>query len=314
MMPTPNAASLGKYGDIPVSTYTGIPNIEIPIYTVKDGAIDLPITLSYHSSGMKVGESASWVGLGWNLNAGGMITRTVMGISDDDDYGYYYMGNTYSSNAFSENQKSLIDQGKYDGEPDMFSFSFNGISGKFYFDDQQQYHFVPYQDYKLEFTLTDKFESFVITTSTGTKYFFGDNPSNNDPLALEYVYTDITNPNTTVSSWYLVRIESADGTSWINFSYEDEASGYKQLSSCQRMSYTCALGYAYGNETGIVLEHLPLDWEAPLLLPALRRINMILTTRIINFFRRENGFPELPPPKPTPLYPLSAILCAKTWI
>jgi hypothetical protein len=33
--PSPNAASLGKYGDMPVGHYTGIPEINIPIYTIK---------------------------------------------------------------------------------------------------------------------------------------------------------------------------------------------------------------------------------------------------------------------------------------
>jgi len=60
--PSPTAASLGKYGNIPVSNYTGIPNISIPLYTIKSGEIELPITLSYYSSGIKVSEEASWVG------------------------------------------------------------------------------------------------------------------------------------------------------------------------------------------------------------------------------------------------------------
>lgn len=69
--PTPNAASLGKYGDIPVSHHTGVTNISIPIYTIQEGDINLPISLDYHSSGIKVDEVASWIGLGWSLNVGG---------------------------------------------------------------------------------------------------------------------------------------------------------------------------------------------------------------------------------------------------
>lgn len=83
-MAAPSASSLGKYGDIPVSYFTGVPNISIPIYNIQSGPLNLPISLSYHSSGVKVGEMASWVGLGWTLNAGGIITRTVMGIPDED--------------------------------------------------------------------------------------------------------------------------------------------------------------------------------------------------------------------------------------
>jgi len=50
--PTPNAAAFGKYSDIPVSLHTGVPNISIPIYTIQEGPLSLPISLSYHSSGI----------------------------------------------------------------------------------------------------------------------------------------------------------------------------------------------------------------------------------------------------------------------
>jgi hypothetical protein len=51
---SPNAASLGKYGDYPVSYNTGLPQISIPFYTVKEGPLSLPISISYHASGLKV--------------------------------------------------------------------------------------------------------------------------------------------------------------------------------------------------------------------------------------------------------------------
>src|SRR5258706_11658819 len=86
---SPTAASLGKYGDVPVSYHTGVPNISIPIYNVKSGSLSIPINLSYHASGLRVQEYASWVGAGWSLNAGGMITRTVRGGADDQGYKSY---------------------------------------------------------------------------------------------------------------------------------------------------------------------------------------------------------------------------------
>ncbi len=95
---SPNAASLGIFGVIPVSHYTGIPNISIPIYEINlDGKV-FPISLSYHASGIRVSQEAGWVGLGWALNAGGMITRQVQGSPDFPDCistpnysGYYYV-------------------------------------------------------------------------------------------------------------------------------------------------------------------------------------------------------------------------------
>ena len=37
VMPAPNAAALGKYGDYSVGNFTGVPDISIPIYTVQEG-------------------------------------------------------------------------------------------------------------------------------------------------------------------------------------------------------------------------------------------------------------------------------------
>src|SRR5882757_10686882 len=68
MPPSPNASSLGKYADWPVNEYTGVPNINIPLYELKGRSISVPVSLSYHASGIKVGEVAPSVGLGWSLN------------------------------------------------------------------------------------------------------------------------------------------------------------------------------------------------------------------------------------------------------
>lgn len=107
--PESNAAALGKYGDIAVSHYTGIPDVNIPLYTLREKDIELPITLNYFAGGIKVNEQASWVGLGWSLGAGGMITRIKQG--EADEYG------SDCSNTF---------------EPDIFYFNFMGVAGKFF--------------------------------------------------------------------------------------------------------------------------------------------------------------------------------------
>src|SRR5579871_1126609 len=80
---SPNATALAKVTDIPVSFHTGVPNIDIPIYTVHEGPLTMPVSLSYHASGIKVMEQSSWVGAGWSLNAGGVITRAVRGLPDE---------------------------------------------------------------------------------------------------------------------------------------------------------------------------------------------------------------------------------------
>ena len=57
--PSPEAASLGKYGDLPVGMFTGHPNITIPLYQISTKHLSLPISLNYSSNGIKVNELSS---------------------------------------------------------------------------------------------------------------------------------------------------------------------------------------------------------------------------------------------------------------
>ncbi len=87
--PSPDAAALMKFVDVPVSAYTGAADISVPVYTIHAKGLDIPISLSYHTGGIRLDEEASWVGLGWTLNAGGVISRTI---NDKDDLGGMYFG------------------------------------------------------------------------------------------------------------------------------------------------------------------------------------------------------------------------------
>lgn len=81
---SPNASSLGRYGDVPVSLYTGTPEIGIPIQIINEGDITLDINLQYDASGVRINSVPGWVGQNWSLNAGGIITRTMRGRSVDE--------------------------------------------------------------------------------------------------------------------------------------------------------------------------------------------------------------------------------------
>ena len=84
---SPNAASIGKFTDIPVSHHTGIPSIAIPLCDLIGGIVPINVSLNYHAGGIRVEETPSWVGLGWALNAGGVITRVVKDKPDEKQTG-----------------------------------------------------------------------------------------------------------------------------------------------------------------------------------------------------------------------------------
>jgi hypothetical protein len=146
---SPNAASLGIYGSIPVGHYTGVPNISIPIYEVDLDGKKIPISISYHASGIKVAQEASTIGLGWALNAGGCITKEVHGW-DDFSYnaplGYYHDTNfpvATENNDLDRTVGTLADRidnlvqynaNDKDSEPDLYSYNFGSYAGTAFFD------------------------------------------------------------------------------------------------------------------------------------------------------------------------------------
>ncbi|NHM06556.1 hypothetical protein G4D82_04930 [Flavobacterium sp. CYK-4] len=81
---SPNAATLGSFGDTPVSLYNGTPEIKVPIYKFNERGIELDINLEYNPRGVRVEDVPGWVGQNWALNAGGLITRSVRGTAFDE--------------------------------------------------------------------------------------------------------------------------------------------------------------------------------------------------------------------------------------
>jgi len=78
---TPAAYQYLKYTGLPVTEYTGIPDVSVPIYEIDEDGIKFPINLTYHASGITVNEEASYVGLGWNLQFGSIVQI----INDEND-------------------------------------------------------------------------------------------------------------------------------------------------------------------------------------------------------------------------------------
>jgi|GEM_PF-2203241 len=249
--PSPTAASLGKYGEVPVGKYTGVPDINIPLYEVVEGDIHLPISLSYHASGVRVEENASWVGLGWTLNAGGVITRSVRGLPDELGYlngsvqpgaagevtnalpasfqGFGLLNTTtdYCNQYNTEAYMFQVINGTYDSEPDLYFFNFGGYSGKFVLDQNGIAYTIPYQ--KINIQRIDNYH-WKITTPDGMVYSFLSGETNL-VTNLSYTYNtgalkDITAKSTKpsfISSWNLINISSPTGHQ-VTFNYVPETS------------------------------------------------------------------------------------------
>ena len=162
-MLSPSAASLGEYGEVPVSPFTGIPQIEIPLCQVKSGHHALPVSISYHAGGVRPDQIPGVLGTGWSLNAGGCISRVVKGAIDeyhnkivegminnspyninDALAGYFFRHNYLNNENWNTFQNIGTDIAqnevyKWDLEPDEFSFNFLDYHGKFFLSSDGQW-------------------------------------------------------------------------------------------------------------------------------------------------------------------------------
>ena len=232
--PSPNAAALGDYGKVPVGLFTGTVEQNIPLYTIKTGDYSLPISLNYRSNGTRVSDLGSNVGLGWVLNAGGVITRTLN--DKVDEYGSTRLVLPQPVDMNSPSMKTFLLQATSgdnvsDAGPDIFSFNFGRYSGRFYLTgdpvakDMQAVLIEP-SPLKIEF-LSDFYSNLVnsvqirITDPDGIVYVFGGTNAIEKTFSRTYnsgnTAESFTSP-TIKSSWYLTNITLLNGEE-INFSY-----------------------------------------------------------------------------------------------
>lgn len=88
-MTSPDNSALIKNIENNMNYYDGTLQIQIPLYTLKEFDLEVPISLMYKTGGIKIEDVATSVGLGWNLSAGGKITRIIKRNPDEASDGYF---------------------------------------------------------------------------------------------------------------------------------------------------------------------------------------------------------------------------------
>lgn len=194
--PMPEAQSLISQINARNNYHTGAVNTSVPLFTVQGDMLEHPISASYVSNGIKVEDEASRIGLGWNLNAGGRITRVVRGINDEhlstilvdefvtpipqsvlfiQDY-VYLMVKGYLQN-FENPPEEIIEPGLihhnywyyyYDELPDLFYYDVGGLSGKFTLNQDGTVNQLPYNNVEITYERGNDNSSFDNPLNTGT--------------------------------------------------------------------------------------------------------------------------------------------------
>lgn len=267
---TPNAANLGRYGDLPVSYYTGSVDVSIPLHSLSSRGIDLPITLSYNTSGVRIADLPSSVGQNWTLNCGGVITRSVQGFPDDYNYASFQPVSSKFSNYFNSYNKLSADYYKgtefnnlyvRDFEPDVFMFNFMGKTGKFYlgndgqwkidsdwnidiiFDikkvDNFSYPFIKnIPDLGASYEYTKSIKGFILRDDSGNTYTFGYNEEATECSISFFNQIGKDNGNVypmwTTNSWYLTEVKDK----YSNIIYQFEYKRGYFIANLEPSSYT----------------------------------------------------------------------------
>jgi len=179
-------------GQVSVDYLTGASNVSLPLHTFNWGRISIPISLNYYSNGVRTKDVEGNAGMGWNLSAGGSISRELRDLPDDlveNNRGLLYNTNLSKIAAFSiandNNSSTCWDENAdltylanqfgsmEDTEPDIFHINVPGISCKLIFDANHQPRTIRYTDIKVSYT-TDYWgiRAFKIVTDKGMVYDF----------------------------------------------------------------------------------------------------------------------------------------------
>lgn len=216
--PSPVAAAFARYGEYPVSLSTGVPQIDIPIYTIDMRGFKLPISISYHASGIKVTDVATPVGLGWVLNAGGVISRSTCGKDDVSQLHSMDVTSSAQVSQYMSNKSKPIHFWDdllsstafcHDSQSDRYCYNFNGKAGVFRYDiETGEIKTIPYSPISIKATTS----GYKIIDTDGIEYYFEQEEDSN-----------ISSPGCSTlfpTSWYMSKIKNPNSNDSIRFVYK----------------------------------------------------------------------------------------------
>ncbi|MDR2562416.1 MAG: hypothetical protein LBC98_00565 [Prevotellaceae bacterium] len=203
---SPAAASMEKYQSYPVDYCTGIPNITIPLYEIDAGEITIPVTLTYHSSGLKPKERSGLAGTGWTLNLEPSISREIRGVADENYYGWFnnpregcYMNGIDCYNELVDNVRDV--------QPDKFFYKLPKGGGAGFFLDASYYPLrtVPRNNDKVEYHHAN---GMTVTDSEGIKYMFDGETEKTGDYVTRWMCTSIRSSRNTANTLVSFRYQT----------------------------------------------------------------------------------------------------------
>lgn len=217
-IPNPNSSAVSPQKPFNVDLYSGRLNAGFDLYTYSNSSTGLrhSISLNYSGGGIRVDDIASNVGLGWNINFGGIINRVINSLPDEVPYaGFINATDTAWKAIYSLNS---------DGEIDSYSYVAGNNSGQFVIGKNNQILSIPKSNVKIERNVVSIGNmnvacpniNFKITDESGTQYLY--QTYNCSKVSSRDFYAS--------SSWFLTQIISAFNTDTIFFNYTPKTMNY----------------------------------------------------------------------------------------
>jgi hypothetical protein len=174
---SPSSSMLGKFGNVPINYYTGLPEISFELLRLKGREIEVPVSISYDASGVKTDEFSGEAGIKWTISAGGYVVRDLKGLPDEhtvEGYWKYSKQTDYYANLDYPAWVNWIEKNERDGSPDEFTIVIPGRSIKFVFNKEKGVVAIPRQNVRIKHTmLNNRINGFELSTEDGTRYLFG---------------------------------------------------------------------------------------------------------------------------------------------
>lgn len=186
----PTASGIASKIKSPSALSTGIPEIEIPFFSLAthNKNVSVNLGLSYHPNNTFMGSKASDVGLGWNIAGATNVIYREVNSSGTPGYNYH--------------------------------FNFLGKSGTFQFSQHPAYGTLDLKkvtENRYQISVTEvgtNLYNFKIIDENGISYYF-------ETLDISY-YTDYNGNNNYTGCYYLTKIKDVNDNELVSFTYQED--------------------------------------------------------------------------------------------
>lgn len=252
-LPSVEAAALCRHTEHSVNHSTGQASITMPLYTLNCGDMSLPVSICYTTGGVKVDDEDGPVGVSWDLQCGGTVSRRIVGHPDGADGAVNIPSGTPTLEYLT-----ALDHYTADSDYDRYNYRAGSYSGTFIIKEGNIVQ-LPETDVKI---INPDEGTFRIIIPDGTEYVY----DVTETVSYQFIPMVLDgkpyfpNYENIICQWRLGRIINPSKTDSITFEYVDMAARQRYPSSSpSTMSAsdvnTSAVNISYPHNRDVVNRH-----------------------------------------------------------